>query len=172
MALSANDQVKVAFAVTDGTINNLVRLYVAGQGGATLPSSVLASLTLFFAHYSMLTDSVLVSQPAQRTINLGGATIVVKSAQLASAQAAIQRAFQIYLGGVDPVQALSVNGRIDHAYLVSLIRATPGVVKFDDTDLTINGAATDLQLPVTPGAYEVASWTEQVASVLSWATTA
>jgi hypothetical protein len=48
--------------------------------------------------------------------------------------------------------------------VLSLIRTTPGVVRITGT-LTINGGTADIQLPVTPGAYEVAHWTQVVATV-------
>lgn len=169
LALSANDQVRLAFVQT-GTINNVIDIIIAGQGGATLPPGVLASEQTFFNSFSMLTDRPVVSAPTPRTITLAAGAITVAAAQLLTAQAALQLALQKYFGGVDSALPLSVNGRIDHAYVADLIRTTTGVTAFDDVALTINGAAADLQLPVTPGAFENASWTQEVATAFIWRT--
>jgi hypothetical protein len=97
--------------------------------------------------------------------------VTVKAALLATAQAAVQQALQNYLSGVDANAPLPINGRVDRAHIIGLIRAAAGVVKLDDSAVLINGAAADLQLPVTVGAYEMAQWTQQVASTFTWATT-
>lgn len=169
LARSASDQVKVVLVETDGEINNQVNLVVAGQG-APLPTSVLQTLALFFKAFRMITDLPVVSTSTQRAITLAGATITCTSSQLAAAQAALTSSLQRYLGGVDPRKALSVNGRIDHAYIVGIIINTPGVTKFTDSSLTINGVVGDLQLPVTPGAYEQASWTQTITTAFTWVT--
>lgn len=169
LALSASTQVVVAF-ITTGTVNNEVVICIAGQG-ALLPGSVIAAVQTFFDSMSMLTDNPVVVSPVLRAISLGGATVTVARGLLVPAQAAVQRALQIYFGGVDAAVKLSVNGLIDHAYLSSLIRNATGVVHFTDELLTINAVADDLQLPVTPGALELPSWTQQIASALNWTET-
>jgi hypothetical protein len=168
LARSASDEVKVCFVQTSPTVNNQVFIYVAGQG-TLLPSGVVSLLQAFFDHFTMTTDRVLVAEPAQRTITLGGATVKVKAAQLASAQAALQTAIGAYLGGSDVRSQLSINGLIDRSYIAALIRSTPGVTHVDD-GLTINTAAADLQLPVTPDAYELATWSQLVSSAFTWIT--
>lgn len=172
LALSSNANVVIAFATQDPAVNNLVRLYVCGQGGAILPASVLASVQTFFNSFSMLTDQVTVLSPTARAITLAfsSGSITVKNSQLASAQDSLQDSMQAYLGGVDPSQPLGVNGLVDYDYIISLIRRTPGVVRVPVGTLTINGSAADLQLPVTAGAYEVATWTQQVLNAFSWVT--
>jgi hypothetical protein len=171
LARSASDQVKVCFIAT-GTVNNEVLIYVAGQG-TLLGGATLALLQAFFNVFSMATDTPLVASPDAREINLtlaGASTITVRSGARASAQTELQRRLGVYFGGVDPVLPLGINGEIDHAYLVHLIRTTPGVTRFDATTFEINGVVGDLDLPVTPGAFEQASWTEQVATVFDWST--
>ena len=44
------------------------------------------------------------------------------------------------------------------------------MVKITDTTFTVNAAIADLQLPVTPGAFELATWGQSVATTFSWAT--
>lgn len=168
LARSASSQVKVCF-VTTGTVNNEVKIYIAGQG-ALLSAAAIASVQAFFDHFDMITDLPVVMSPDTQAVTLGGATITTKSAQLATAQAALTTSLQKYLGGVDPVAPLGVNGRIDHAYIVRLIRSTTGVTKVTDTALTINGAAADLQLPTAPGTYQIATWGQTVASAFTWLT--
>ncbi len=64
---------------------------------------------------------------------------------------------------------LGVNGLIDHAYVVSLMRTTPGVkLLVDDQLMSINGTVGDLQLPVTAGAHELAVWSQTISSVFTW----
>ena len=169
LARSASNQVKICFALTDATIANRVLLYLAGQG-APLSADTLAAVQDFLNHFSFLCDIAAVLSPTLRTITLGGATITVRASQLAAAQAALTRSLQIYFGGVDPARPLSVNGKIEHGYLVDLVEQLPGFVGFTDTLLTINGNAADLQLPVTPGAYELAQWAQSVAAAFAWVT--
>ena len=168
LARSASTQVKVAF-VPVPTSSNLVKIYVAGQG-ALLGVGVMAGIQAFIESRTMTTDEVEVVAPATRAITLGGMTVTVKAALLASAKVAMQLSIGRYLGGVDDANPLTVNGRVDHAYLLSLIRRTPGVVKITDTTFTVNAAIADLQLPVTPGAFELATWGQSVATTFSWAT--
>jgi len=171
LAKSASDQVKIAFAKTDATVNNKVKIYIAAQGDL-VPSGVLSTVSAFFNSRSMLTDLPEVLSPTKRTITLAAVTVTVKQGQLATAQGALQTALKNYLGGVDPKVVLGINGRVDRAYILSLIRNTTGVVKVSDVTLTINGVAADLQLPVTAGAFELAVWTQAVASDFTWVTEA
>ncbi len=170
LALSASTQVVVAFVSTDGTVNNKVIICIAGQG-ALLPGSVIAAVQTFFNSMTMLTDSPVVVSPVLRALTLADATVTVGRGLLATAQAAAQRALQIYFGGVDATEKLSVNGLVDHAYVCSLIRTAAGVVRFTDETLTINGVADNLQLPVTPGVLELPSWTQSIATALNWTET-
>jgi hypothetical protein len=170
LALSASRQVVIAFVQTDGTINNKLLIYIAGQG-APLPIGVVATVQAFFDVWSMLTDLPVVATPASRTITLAAATVYVKSSMRAVTQSAMQIRLQKYFAGLDTNSVLTINGRVDHAYVASLIRTTPGVTRFDDTALTINGAAADLVLPVTSGAFEQAYWTQDVATDFSWVAT-
>jgi hypothetical protein len=168
LARKSSTQVKIAF-VAAGVVSGEVRLLVAGQG-APLDAGTVASIQSWFNSRSMLTDSVIVLSPTQSVITLGGATVTVRQAYKTSAQQSINRALALYFGGVDPVRPLSVNPRIDHEYIASLITNTTGVTNVSDVSLTINGVAADLQLPLTPGAYEIPSWTQDIATALTWAT--
>jgi polyisoprenoid-binding protein YceI len=58
---------------------------------------------------------------------------------------------------------------IDYDYIIALARTTPGVTKVGGT-LTINGGTTDLQLPVTVGAFESAQWSQTAATAFAWST--
>jgi len=168
LARSASDEVKVCFVITDGTINNKVLIYIAGQG-AKASAVTIGALQAFFNSLGMLTDYPVVATPAERAITLGGATIKIKAALLLTGQQALQRSLGDYLGGVDPKTPLSVNGLLDRSYLNALLRGAPGVTHVDD-GLTINTVAADLQLPVTPGAFELSTWTQNVASAFTWVT--
>lgn len=172
LALS-QPNVVVAYAYVDSIINNLIHLYIAGQGGATLPPATLASTQTFFNTFQMLTDKVVCATPNARPVTLGmTGAIAVRSTQLASVQATMQARLSAYLGGTDANQPLGINGLIDYDYLISLIRTTPGVLHVPVGGLTITTTAgtvsTDVQLPITPGAVEVAQWTQQVATAFSF----
>jgi len=169
LARSASDEVKVCFVLTDPAVNNKVRIYVAGQG-YLLPATTVGSLQAFFNAFQMLTDFPSVLSPTERAITLGGATIKVKAQLLSTAQQWLQKAIAAYLGCIDATSPLTVNGLIDRSYLNALLRNAPGVTHVDD-GLTINAVAADRQLPVTPGAYELATWTQNVANAFTWVTT-
>jgi hypothetical protein len=171
LAQSSSNQVTQVLVQTSTTVNDEVDIVVAGQG-AILDAGTVAAIQAFFNSFSMLTDRPVVSSPTARPINLASGVITVKQAQLAQAQAQLQTQLQAYFTGNDS-QGLAINGRIDHAYLVELVRALPGVTKFNDTAFQIghNGgsfAVADLQLPVTALALELPTWGEQVASVFTW----
>lgn len=168
LARSASDEVKVCFVLTDPAINNKVRIYVAGQG-ALLSAATVGALQNFFNSLAMLTDWPVLASPTERAISLGGATIKIKSSLLATGQQWLQKAIAAYLGGVDAKTPLVVNGLIDRSYLNALLRGAPGVTHVDD-GLTINTVAADRQLPVTPGAYELATWVQNVANIFTWVT--
>lgn len=166
LAKRASSQVVIAF-VTIGTVNNEVRIYVAGQG-ALLSGGTIAAIQTFLGSRPMLTDKPVVASPTYGVVTLGGATVTVKQAFRASAQQAINRKLALYFGGVDQAKPITVNPKIDHEYVSDLITETPGVTDFDDQNLTINGANHDLQLPIAAGAYEIPSWTQDIATALTW----
>lgn len=168
LARSASSEVKVCFVLVDPTVNGKVRIYVAGQG-ALLPATTVGALQSFFNAFQMLTDFPSVLSPTERAITLGGSTIKVKAQLLVTAQQWLQKALGAYLGGIDANSSLTVNGLIDRSYLNALLRSAPGVTHVDD-NLTINAVAADRQLPVTPGAYELATWTQNVANAFTWMT--
>jgi hypothetical protein len=169
LALSANSQVRLAYVAVDATVNNKVNIIVCGQGGAPLSPLVVANVQTFFNAYSMLTDLPTVATSTARAITLGGLSITAKTAQLATAQAALTQRLQAYLGGVDAATPISINPLIDYDYIIALARTTPGVTKVNGT-LTINGGTTDLQLPLTVGAFESAQWTQTAATAFTWST--
>lgn len=170
LALSANQSVVNAFVLPDPLINNLLHLYISGQGGASLPGSILAAEQAFFNIFGMVTDQIVCQTPTGRTITLAltSGAIQCKSAQTTSAQAAMTQRLQAYFGGTDPATPLGDNGLIDYDYVIALMRTTPGVTKVPANALTINTVAGDLQLPVTPGAVEVAQWNQSAASAFAW----
>jgi hypothetical protein len=172
LALSGNKNVVIAFVQQDAAINNLLHLYVAGQGGASLPPTVVANVQQFFQSFNMLTDQVVAATPTGRSVSVGmtGGAILCKSSLLASAQQTMQQRLATYLGGTDPVQPLGINGLIDFDYLLAIIRTTPGVTRVTGT-LTITTSAgtvsTDVQLPIAAGAVEVAQWSQAGSSMSS-----
>lgn len=172
LAIAASQNVALAFAITDGTINNLVHVIIAGQNGIPAVATTVAAVQQFFNALQMLTDNVAVATTTQRAITLGlsSGSIQVKQNQLPLAQQTLQQRLQAYFGGTDQNTPLGINGLVDYDYVLSLIRTLPGVVPggVPIGALTINVAAQNLQLPVTPGAFEVASFTQQVATALPW----
>ena len=159
---SAFTDVKVCLVRTSETINNKVHLVIAGQG-ALLDSGRIVVAQQFFDLRQMKTDRVEVSSPSTTTINLAGAVVKVRQSQVTQAQEAAQKAIAAYLGGVDQANPLPPAGLIERAYIMSLIRACPGVTHLDD-GLTIEGTATDYQLADDT----IALWSEQIASVITW----
>jgi hypothetical protein len=174
LARNASDQVKVVF-VTTGTVNNEVRIVVAGQG-ALLPGDAIAAVANYFASRNMVTDRPSVLSASTRSVLIGGnAKITVALGQRAAAQQALQRSLALYLGSVDPKKPLGVNGLIERAYIVSLIVNTPFVKRFDGEEamtLQASGgppaAVDDLQLPVVAGALELPTWSQNVATTFNW----
>lgn len=167
LARSANTQVRLAYVAPDPRINNKVNIVIAGQGGAPLSPLVVANVQQFFNFYSMLTDLPTVLTSTGRAIVLAGLNITAKAAQLASAKAALTLRLQAYLGGVDAATPITINPLIDYDYIIALARTTPGVTKVGGT-LTINGGASDLQLPITAGAFEAAQWSQSAAAAFTW----
>lgn len=167
---SANANVRVVLVSTDGTINNKVNVVIAGNGGAPLSPTDVANMQQFLNAYSMATDLPNVQTSTARAITLAGLTVSCKSAQLSSAQLTLTQRLQTYLGGLDGTTALGINGLVDYDYILALVRTAPGVTHLSGT-LTINAVAADLQLPVTPGAFESATWSQSAASAFTWTTT-
>jgi hypothetical protein len=165
----ANDNVRVVLVQTDTTINNKVNIVIAGNGGAPLAPVDVANMQQFLNAYSMETDLPNASTSVGRAITLAGLTISVPSAQLVAAQTTLTQRLQKYFGGLDLATPISINPLIDYDYILALARTTPGVTKVNGT-LTINGGATDLQLPITPGAFESAQWGQTAATAFGWST--
>lgn len=170
---NANANVRVVLVTPDGTVNNKVNIVIAGNGGAPLAPVDVANMQQFLAAFSMLTDAPNVSTSTGRALTFGGLTIVCKSTQLVAAQTTLTQRLQTYLGGLDPATPISINPLIDYDYILALARTTPGVTKINGT-LTITttgGTVTaDLPLPITPGAFESAQWTQSSATAFSWST--
>ena len=168
LARTAFDQVKICFVKTDGTINDKVNIYVAAQG-ALLDPGVIALIQAFFDAYQFISDVVEVRSPTAQAIALGAATVSVTAALEATAKIDVQRRVTNYLTGVDPANPLTIGDgstvKVQHAYLVSLIRGATGVVGLTDTTLTINTFAADY---VIPAGY-LATFSQQLSSALTWA---
>lgn len=160
LARSASDQVKLVLVRTNGSINNRVDVYVAGQG-AVLSAATIALIQQFFDHWTMLTDLPVVASPTARAVTFSDGVIRVKAGQLTAARKALRLSLIRYFNGTD-AEAIGLNPTVDHAYIVSLVRRTAGVVGFNDTELLINGAAANLELPGTPGAIELATWSGDI----------
>lgn len=166
LALSASSQVVVAYVQT-GSVNNEILICVAGQG-VLLPPAALAAVQDYFRSRNRLTDYVVIVSPILREIEIADLVITVRAGMLATAQAAVQRALQIYFAGLDGGSKLKPNGRIDHAYVASLIRRATGVEKVNDTVFTIEGTAGDYQMPAVAGTIELAQWQQTAAIDFTW----
>lgn len=164
----ASTQVTQTLVQNDPTINNRVNIYVAGQGGI-LPGSQIASINAFLAALNMLTDSPVVLSPTTAAITIGGLTITVKQASLASAQTSLQLALQNYFAGLG-INASTSGGVIRHARIIGIIEDIFGVVDISDTTMTINGVVQSLTMPTVVGQVQLPLWTQQVASAFTWQT--
>jgi hypothetical protein len=158
LARAASTQVTQTLVATDATIPNQVNIVIAGQAGP-LPTAVVNAVQGFFNAKQMITDKPVVSTTASRAITVGG-TIKVRAAQLAAAQAAAQSKVATY------VNSAGINGLIELAEVISAVMEVDGITNI--TGLTINGAAADLQLPVTPGAFESPQLSGTVAGSFTW----
>ncbi len=161
MARQASTQVTQTKVITDGNINNKVNICIAGQAGV-LPAGVVSAVQAYINARVGQTDYPVVSSPNVRAITLGGATVKATASTMAAAQAQLQASLQTYFNTV------GINGLIKHGFIIDLIENTPGIVDVTDTLLTINGVAASLQLPISPGMLEIAQWTQQIASALTW----
>lgn len=169
LARNANAGVRIVLVQPDGTRNNVVNIVIAGNGGAPMSVADVANMQQFLNAYSMETDLPVVSTSTGRTITLAGLTITCKSSQLSAAQTTLTQRLQTYFGGLDTSVPISINPLIDYDYIIALVRTTPGVTHVSGT-LTINGGSVDLQLPVTPGAFESAQWAQSASTAFSWST--
>ena len=61
-------------------------------------------------------------------------------------------------------------GSISHLHFAPSSHQSGGASSEWLLGLTINAASTDLQLPVTPNAYELGSWDQTVAAAFTWVT--
>lgn len=168
LARLASSQVTQTLIQNDATVNNQVNIYVAGQGGV-LPSATAAAVQSYLTSLNMLTDSPVVKSPTALSITLGGLTITVKQASLASAQSALQTALATYFAGLG-INASATNGVIRHARIIQIIEDIFGVVDLTDTTMTINGATTSLTLPTSAGLVQLPQWSQAVSSAFTWVT--
>lgn len=162
LVLQAFPEVKTCSVKASTTINNVVTIYVAGQG-ALLSASAVAAIGAWLAALGMTSDRISVSSPATQAITLAAGTVKVKSSQLVSAKVEAQRRVTLYLSGADPASPLAHGDLVDRSYIISLIRTTPGVTNVNDA-LTINGATTDYQL----SSATMATYSGDVGSSQTW----
>jgi hypothetical protein len=146
---------------TDGTINNLVWIVVAGQGGV-LPPAVVSDADAWVKKRVPLTDFPKVISPSIRTVTLAGAVVVEREKE-ATAKAAAEAAVRTYIN-----TTVGINGTVRLAEIVDALMTVDGIV--DVTGLQINGLAANLSLPVVVGAFELPSWTQAIATALTWTT--
>lgn len=159
LARSASNQVTQTRVQTDGTINNKVYIVVAGQGGV-LPAGVVSTVQSYVSARVTLTDYPVVLSPSTRTVTLTG-TITVDRAKVAAAQASAQASVSTYINST-----VGINGTVKLSKLIAILEDTDGIL--DVSGLQINGAAANLVLPVTGGAYELPSWTQTLSTALTW----
>jgi hypothetical protein len=146
---------------TDGTINNKVWIVIAGQGGA-LPPAVVSAADAFVKKRVPITDFPVVVSPTIRTITLSG-TVTVEREKETAAKAAAEAAVRTYIN-----TTVGINGIVRLAEIIDALMSTDGII--DVTGLQINGASANLALPVVAGAFELPSWTQAIASALTWTT--
>lgn len=163
LARAASTQVTQTFVDTDPSINNRVRIYVAGQAGA-LPGSVIATVQSYLNKRVPLTDNPVVGSPDSIAVSLSAATVQVSQALLAAAKTSVQAAVQTYMNSV------GLNGIVRLADLYEIVMAIAGVRNF--YGLSISGAnaanGVDLQLPTTGGAIQIVSWTQDLTTLWTW----
>ncbi len=162
--LAASTQITQVLPQTDGTVNNKVNLYIAGQAGA-VGQYVVNQMHAYLNSVTDLTDFPNVVSATNRAVSLAaGVTVKVKAAQLATAKPLVQAAIAALMNGV------GINGKLYLSQLIDAIMNVPGMI--DVLGLTITGANADtntnLQLPVTPGAVEVTQWTQDVTTLWTW----
>jgi hypothetical protein len=146
---------------TDGTINNKVWIVIAGQGGV-LPPAVVTAADAFVKKRVPITDFPVVISPTVRTVTLTG-TVTVEREKEAAAKAAAEAAVRTYIN-----TTVGINGTVRLAEIIDALMSTDGVI--DISGLQINGAGVNLALPVVVGAFELPSWTQAIASALTWVT--
>jgi len=157
----AGGQVTRAISIPDETIPNVARVIIAGQGGV-LTSAAVADVQDYLERRAGLTDRVIVGSPTTRAVTIANLTIYARRAALTSAQAGVQRAIAALIAGT------AINGRIEFEDVITAVRTVAGVTRIDAASMTINGASEDLALPVTPGAYELATWSQDAATAFTW----
>lgn len=172
MARRSSTQITQVFAANDPVVNNKILLYLAGAAGL-LSAGVLASAQAYIRARTGDSDLVECLSPAERTITLSAALVRVKASKLVAAQAAAQSAIATYL------QSVGTNGKVKRARIVDLVMSIDGIRPEGEgqqpvgtfTGLTISGAnadGEDLQLPVTPGAFELPKWTQTLSTLWTW----
>jgi hypothetical protein len=163
---TASDQVKVCL-VRLGAVNDEIKVVVAAQGGL-LPVGTIALLQHFWDVMAGTAEEFIIASPSTQAITLGGASVIVKAGQIASAKREAQRRVFNYLTGVDPANPLPIGDgstvKVQRSCIVSLIRSTPGVTAMTDGDLTINGVAADFVLPLDT----LSTYSGDVATLLAW----
>lgn len=162
----SSPQITQTLVQTDATINNRINIYVAGQGGI-LPGAIITAAQSYLAVFNMLTDLPVVQSPVPLSIVLGALTITCRSSLIPLAQANLQAALQTFFASLG-LNASTAGGVIRHARIIQIIEDTVGVVDISDTAMTINGAATSLVLPTTPGAVQLPTWTQVIATLATW----
>lgn len=166
IAPATTSQVTQTLIQTDPVVNNQVNIIVAGTAGI-LPDAVITALRGQFNKLNMLTDRPVVQSPTPLTIVIGGLTITVTQNLMATAQAALQATLQTYFNSVG-INGAMVGGKIKHGKLVQLVEDTVGVVDLSDTAMTINGVIGSLTMPTVANAFQLAVWTQAVASAFTW----
>lgn len=149
-----------------GTAAGQVDIYVAGLNGA-LPAPTVALIQDYITQRQPLTDLPIVRSPTNRAI-LIGATVYVKAAYLAAAQAQAQQLLANYITG----SGVAINGLVLWAQIMELLMTPAGVTNVPRTLLTIGvggnaPATTDGDLS-TFGGQNVATFAQVLASTLTW----
>ncbi len=162
---SLSDQVAIVLVRNSTTVNDVVKIVIAGQG-LLLPTATLSAVQAYWTLFGGSTGIYQVSAPSQLAITLDSATVKARATTIAQSKAAAQKAVAAYLTGVDPKNRLNIGDGvavIDRSYVMSLIRTAAGVTHLDD-GLLINTYATDLTLPLDT----LATYAGDVATSLTW----
>jgi hypothetical protein len=170
---SCCDQVTQVLVSTSTMVNDRVDLIVAGQG-VTLSADTIGAIQLWLTlQLKGCNDVPVVASPTTRPINLRGMTITCDRFKLLAAQQTLQSELQLYLTGQNPQFPAPINGQVQLAVIIVLVAEIDGYKGANTAGFQIGHdggsyAASDLQLPVSPGAFEQATWSENVANVFTW----
>jgi len=164
MALDADSSVEKVRVYVDPVTVARVNIRVAGANGPIGSASTIAEIQEYIDARQAFTDDPVVTDAGTFPVTLAGGTVRVKAQHLATAQTAAQANVATYLG-----QCAIGNGStvyIRHSQIVEAILRESGNEDDSVTGLTVNGSGTDVLIT----ANAVATWSQRIATALTWTT--